>query len=58
MAEMTAARLAELQALPPDTEPAACWAALQEVLLDNEDLRRTVGELAEELARWTGALTT
>ena len=35
---------------------ARCWNAMQELLRDNEQLRKANAELAEGLAAWTGAL--
>lgn len=35
---------------------ARCWNAMQELLRDNEQLRKANAAAAEELAQWTGAL--
>lgn len=57
MAELPAARLAEIKALKPapGTDP-TCWVALQDLLADHQHLTEAAAETAEELAQWTGAL--
>lgn len=64
--ELDPVRLEEIQALvqqltgaPADNAApllASCRTALTELLADRTDLVRSHSELAEELARWTGAL--
>ncbi|MFE2112019.1 hypothetical protein ACFXAY_01315 [Streptomyces microflavus] len=57
MAELTPERLFEIRDLAPTSDPIACWAAIQDLLRDRDDLVRASAETAEALATWTGALT-
>ncbi|XMN09338.1 hypothetical protein ACK8N7_26510 [Streptomyces griseobrunneus] len=56
MADLTPERLSEIRSLGPTSDPIACWAAIQDLLRDRDDLVRASAETAEELATWTGSL--
>lgn len=54
--ELTEARLAEIRALLPTADPRTSWTALQDLLLEREDLVQAHTATTEELASWTGSL--
>ncbi|MFB7228491.1 hypothetical protein ACFCY9_12315 [Streptomyces fimicarius] len=56
MSDLTPERLSEIRGLAPTSDPIDCWAAVQDLLRDREQLLRANAEAAEELATWTGSL--
>ncbi|NEB57626.1 hypothetical protein G3I48_35935 [Streptomyces griseus] len=56
MAELTPERLSEIRSLGPTSDPIDCWAAVQDLLRDREQLLQANDNAAEGLATWTGAL--
>ncbi|MFF3092301.1 hypothetical protein [Streptomyces cyaneofuscatus] len=56
MSDLTPERLSEIRSLAPTSDSIDCWAAVQDLLRDREQLLRANSEAAEELATWTGAL--
>ncbi|MFE3371215.1 hypothetical protein ACFXOK_16635 [Streptomyces sp. NPDC059173] len=56
MADLTPERLSEIRSLSPTSDPIDCWAAVQDLLHDREQLLKANASTAEELATWTGSL--
>ncbi|MET7412486.1 hypothetical protein [Streptomyces rubiginosohelvolus] len=56
MSDITPERLSEIRSLAPTSDPIDCWAAVQDLLRDREQLLKANASAAEELATWTGSL--
>ncbi|MFC8625644.1 hypothetical protein [Streptomyces anulatus] len=56
MSDLAPERLSEIRSLGPTSDPIDCWAAIQDLLREREQLVRANSETAEELATWTGSL--